>query len=119
MVRAIRGATTVENNTAEEILNETKLLLLKLIEENNLVNDDLISAIFTVTRDLDVEFPAVAARQIGWKHIALMCTNEMEVQGSLKKCIRVLVNFNTNKKNEDLKYVYLNKARKLRPDLFE
>ena len=119
MVRAIRGATTVESNTKSDIINETKVLLTKLIEENNLEYDDLISAIFTVTRDLDEEYPAVAARQIGWKHVALMCANEMEVKGSLEKCIRVLVNFNTNKKNDELKYVYLNKAKILRPDLFE
>lgn len=118
MVRAVRGATTVENNSADEIIKETTEVLKRLIEENNIEYDDLISAMFTVTKDLDAEFPAVAARQIGWKNVALMCTYEIDVPGSLEKCIRVLVNFNTNKKNEELKYVYLNKAKKLRPDLF-
>lgn len=117
MVRAVRGATTVENNNAEEIVKETKVLLQKLVEVNSIKEDELISAVFSVTKDLDAEFPAVAARQIGWTNVALMCANEMVVSGSLEKCIRVMVTFNTEKKNSDLKYIYLNKAKVLRPDL--
>jgi chorismate mutase len=117
MVRAVRGATTVESNNADEIIKETGELLKKIIEENSIKTDDIISAFFSVTRDLDAVFPAVAARQLGWTNIALMCTNEIDVPGSLEKCIRVLIHFNTDKKNEEMKYIYLKQAKSLRPDL--
>ncbi|MCX7921783.1 MAG: chorismate mutase [Clostridia bacterium] len=118
MVRAIRGATTVENNDATEIINETRVLLSEIIEKNALELNNVISVIFSVTNDLDAAFPAVAARQIGWTNIALMCTNEINVPGSLKKCIRILVHFNTEKSNEEVAHVYLKGARILRPDLY-
>lgn len=117
MVRAVRGATTVKNNAAEEIIDETKVLLLKIVEENSIDKDDLISIVFSATKDLNADYPAVAAREIGWTHLALMCTNEMDVPGRLEKCIRVMLTFNTHKKNEDLKYIYLNEAKILRPDI--
>lgn len=79
--------------------------------------DDIISIIFTVTNDLNAAFPAVAARNLGWTSIALMCTNEIDVPGSLKKCIRVLLHVNTDKKNDEIKHIYLNNAKVLRPDL--
>ena len=82
-------------------------------------NEDVISIVFTVTRDLDAAFPAVAARQIGLTDIALMCMNEISVPGSLEKCIRVMIHFNTDKSNSEIKHVYLNRARILRPDLVE
>ncbi|HHW49719.1 MAG TPA: chorismate mutase [Clostridiaceae bacterium] len=116
-VRAIRGATTVESNSHDEIINETKELLLKIVEENNIVQEDIISIIFSVTRDLDAAFPAVAARQLGWTSIALMCTNEIDVPGSIKKCIRVLMHINTEKRNSDIRHIYLKGAKVLRPDL--
>jgi chorismate mutase len=119
MVRAVRGATTVEVNTREAIIGATAELLVRLTEENGIDKDDIISVIFTATKDLDAEYPAVAARQLGWTDIGLICVNEMEVKGSLKKCIRVLLQFNSDKKNSDLKYVYLKEAKKLRPDLFQ
>ena len=117
--RAIRGAITVENNDAAEIINETRTLLEKIINLNELCNEDVISIVFTVTRDLDAAFPAVAARQIGLTDIALMCMNEISVPGSLEKCIRVMIHFNTDKSNSEIKHVYLNRARILRPDLVE
>jgi len=117
MVRAIRGATTVENNDAVEILRETEKLLVEIYEKNKLKEEDIISIIFTVTNDLNATFPAVAARNLGWTSIALMCTNEIPVPGSLEKCIRVLMHINTEKRNEEIKHIYLNNAKVLRPDL--
>lgn len=119
MVRAVRGATTVEHNNAEEIVGETETLLKKIIDENALDIEDIISVIFSVTSDLNAEFPAVAARRLGWSDIALLCTYEIDVPGSIEKCIRVMLHCNTGKKNSDMKYVYLKGARKLRPDLSE
>lgn len=119
MVRAIRGAITIESNTVEEILKETKTLLTELEKANNLILDDVISIIFSSTKDLDAGFPAVAARQLGWTDIALMCTNEIDVPGSLKMCIRVMMHVNTEKRNKELKHVYMKGAKVLRPDLQE
>lgn len=116
-VRAIRGAVTVENNTAPEIIEETRQLLLEIEHKNEFLQDDIISIIFSVTSDLNAAFPAVAARQIGWNNIALMCTNEVDVLGSLKKCIRVLIHINTDKSNYEIKHIYLKGAKVLRPDL--
>lgn len=117
LVRAVRGAITVEQNTKEEILTSTEELLREIVKRNNLDNDNIISAVFTMTNDLNAAFPAVAARQLGWTDISLMCTNEINVPGSLQKCIRVLIHFNTDKSNKDIKHVYLREAEKLRPDL--
>lgn len=117
MVAAIRGATTVVSNTEQEILDATAELLEKMTEQNGITADDIISIIFTTTKDLNSAFPAVAARRLGWTHTAMICTNEIDVPGSLKKCIRVMMHINTGKKNEDLKYIYLRDARLLRPDL--
>ncbi len=116
-VRAVRGAITVTDNTKELILEGTKELLVEIIERNSLENIDMISAIFTVTQDLNATFPAVAARQIGWNDIPLMCTNEIDVPGSLEKCIRVLIHINTEKSNMEINHVYLKGAQVLRPDL--
>lgn len=118
-VRAIRGATTTLNNDSAEIIAETEVLLHEIIKRNDLDTDDIISALFTVTKDLDAAFPAAAARKIGWTGIALLCTNEIDVPGSLGKCIRVMVYFNTDKTNNQIKHVYLNEAKILRPDLGE
>jgi len=116
-VRAVRGAITVENNTPEEILEETANMLKAIVEKNQIEKDDIISAFFSVTKDLDAAFPAAAARKIGWTDIALMCTNEIDVPGSLQKCIRVMVHFNTNKANSELVHVYMKGAKVLRPDI--
>lgn len=118
-VRAIRGATTVETNTDHQMLEETKTLLSEICERNQITQDDIISIIFTVTHDLDAAFPAVAAREIGWCDVALLCMNEVDVPGSLKMCIRVLMHINTDKEKNEIKHIYLNKAKALRPDLFD
>jgi len=117
LVRAIRGATTVDNNDSNEILEETGKLLTEIIEKNNICEDDVISIIFSVTKDLNAAFPAVAARKLGWTNVALFCTNEMDVPGGLLKCIRVLIHINTELSNKDIKHVYLKGAKVLRPDL--
>ena len=93
--RGIRGATTVEHNEREEILAVTKELLELLISRNELRAEEIASAIFTVTEDLDAEFPALAARHLGWTEVALLCAREIPVPNSLEKCIRVLLHVNT------------------------
>ena len=94
--RGIRGATTADANTREAILAATREMLALLIEQNRLQPDDIVSAIFSTTPDLNAEFPAVAARDLGWVDTALLCTHEMAVPGSLPRCIRVLIHWNTS-----------------------
>lgn len=118
-VRAIRGATTADNNTEQDIINETKALLQEMVERNGIEKDDIISIFFTTTHDLNAAFPAAAARKLGWNDVALMCSNEIPVPGSIEKCIRVMMHVNTEKANNDIKHVFLKGARSLRPDLNE
>lgn len=113
--RGIRGATTVESNAREEILAATTELLQQLIERNNLHPDQIASVIFTATDDLDAEFPAVAARSLGWEATALICAREIPVPGSLRKCIRVLIHVNTTCSAAEIQHVYLREAISLRP----
>ena len=117
MVRAIRGAITVKENTTEEIIRGTKDLLNQAIKANDLKQDDMISIIFSVTEDLNAAFPAVAAREIGLTDVPLICTNEINVPESLKKCIRFLMHVETDKAKSEIKHVYLEGAKVLRPDL--
>jgi len=116
-VRGIRGAITVEENRADEIVSATKELLEKLREANGFKIGDVCTALFSVTGDLDAQFPAVAARELGWMFTPLLCTNEVPVPGSLEKCIRVLLQVNTNRSQDEMAHVYLREAKKLRPDL--
>ncbi|MEN8906676.1 MAG: chorismate mutase [Clostridiales bacterium] len=118
-VLAVRGATTVNNNDSVEIIDETKKLLSDIIEKNSIDLEDIISVIFTMTDDLNDSFPAIAARQIGWKDIPLMCMKELNVKDSLEKCIRVMFYINSEKERKDVKHIYLNKSKILRPDLEE
>ncbi len=115
--RGVRGATTVQNNQRDEILRETRRLLALIIKLNGIAAEDVASVIFTTTPDLNAEFPALAARQLGWKEAALLCGHEMHVPGSLPRCIRILVHWNTEKPAADIRHVYLNDAQQLRPDL--
>ncbi|MCE9604694.1 MAG: chorismate mutase [Planctomycetia bacterium] len=115
--RGVRGATTVENDNREEILAATRQLLALMIRINGIEAPDVASAIFTTTVDLNAEFPALAARQLGWLDIALLCTHELDVPGSLRKCIRVLLHWNTEKPAAEIQHVYIRDAVKLRPDL--
>jgi len=116
-VRGVRGATTVGKNDREEILERTGELLRALVERNGIAPADIASAVFSVTGDIDAEFPAVAARRMGWIYTPLMCTREIPVPGSLPLCIRVLLHVNTDRPQEDIIHLYLREARKLRPDL--
>lgn len=117
MVRAVRGAITVDDNDKEEILSRTEVLLKEIIDTNHMVQEDMISIIFTVTADLDKVFPAVAARHLGITDVPLMCMQEIPVPGSLPKCVRILLHFNTDKSNSDILHQYLRGATVLRPDL--
>lgn len=114
--RGIRGATTADENSREAILAATREMLQQLIAANGIEEDDVASAVFTTTGDLDAEFPAVAARELGWTNTALMCGHEMNVPGSLQSCIRVLIHWNTSRRADEIVHVYLRGARSLRPE---
>lgn len=116
-VRAIRGAITVEENTAECILEAAKTLLTEISQRNHLNQEDIISVFFSTTKDLNAIFPAVAARQMGWTDTPLFCSNEMDVPGSLAKCLRVLIHVNTDIPKNKIAHIYLKGAQVLRPDL--
>lgn len=113
-IRGIRGATTVSHNKKEEIIAATKALLSEIAGSNQLKVEEIASIIFSVTRELDAEFPAVAARELGWEETPLLCSKEIDVPGSLPKCIRVLLHVNTQKQQSEMKHVYLKDAVKLR-----
>ena len=113
--RGIRGATTVEQNTSEDILEGTAELLTVLARLNDLTPDDVASAFFTTTVDLDAAFPALAARDLGWTEVPLMCAHEMAVGGALAKVVRILLHVNTDRSPREIRHVYLRGARTLRP----
>ncbi len=115
--RGVRGATTVASNDREEILTATRQLLALMIRLNGIESRDVASAVFSTTRDLDAEFPALAARQLGWIDVPLMCGHEISVPGSLPLCIRVLLHWNTEKEQSEIEHVYVREANRLRPDL--
>ncbi len=117
-VRGIRGATTVCENQAEAVLSATRELLLAILEANpSLRPDDIASAFFTVTHDLIAAHPARAARDMGWGEVPLMCAQEIPVPGSLPCCIRVMIMWNTDRLQKEIRHVYLRDAVQLRPDL--
>ena len=117
--RGIKGATTVERNTREDILAATTELLQLMVEHNDIDPDDVASALFTTTADLNAEFPAVAARRIGWTEVPLCCAHELDVPGSLRMCLRILLHINTDKAARDIVHIYVRGAKVLRPDLVE
>lgn len=114
--RGVRGATTAATNTAEDILEVTDELLRVVISLNALDPADVASVVFTTTPDLTATFPALAARDIGWTEVPLLCTHEMAVPGSLQACVRVLIHVNTTKAAAEIKHVYLKGASSLRPE---
>ena len=115
LCRGIRGATTAEENTKEAIFSATKELVSAVVEANDMGKSQVAAAFFTTTQDLNAAFPATVVREeMGWDHIALMCSHEMAVPGSLPKCIRVLVLVNTEKEQQELVNVYLKDAVNLR-----
>jgi len=115
--RAIRGATTVESDSPELIRRATRELLETIVARNGITSADVVSAIFTVTHDITSEFPAHAARELGWLDVPLLCTLEIPVPGSLGRCIRVLLHVDTDVPRTGIRHVYLHEARTLRPDL--
>jgi chorismate mutase len=115
--RGIRGATTVDVDSAAAILEATRELLSQIVEANDVVADDVASALFTITPDLAATFPARAARDMGWQQVALMDAQEIPVPGSLPRCVRVLIHWNTEKSQAEVRHVYLRGAASLRPDL--
>src|SRR5262249_27120663 len=115
--RGVRGATTIGQNDREEILTATRQLLALLIRRNGIDSRDVASALFTTTPDVDAEFPALAARQLGWLDVPLLCGHEMSIPGSLPHCIRVLVHWNTDKSQTEIQHIYIREAERLRPDL--
>ncbi len=117
-VRAIRGAITVPRDTPEDIADATRELLRTIAERNELVKEDLVSIIFTMTHDLSSDFPAVAARALGMSDVPLLCTQEIPVPGSLERCIRVMVHCYAPPERRT-RHVYLREARQLRTDLPE
>jgi chorismate mutase len=117
VVRGIRGATTVSEDTAAAILEATGELVREIVAANTLKPEDVASALFTVTPDLHAEFPAAAARRMGWTMVPLLNFTEIGVPGRLERCIRVLVHVNTARTQNEMVHVYLREAVALRPDL--
>ncbi|MEM9644128.1 MAG: chorismate mutase [Planctomycetota bacterium] len=115
--RGVRGAITVETDSREEVLLATRQLLALMIRRNSMDSADIASAFFTVTKDLQSEFPALAARQLGWLEVPLLCGYEVSIEGSLPRCIRILLHWNTDKTQSEIQHVYVREAVKLRPDL--
>jgi chorismate mutase len=115
--RGIRGATTVDADTAEAIWAATRELLEAMIAANDIHEDDVASVIFTTTPDLSAAHPAKAARDMGWTDVALIGCMEMDVPNSVKMCVRILIHWNTPKRNAELRHIFMRNAVVLRPDL--
>lgn len=113
-VRGIRGATTAEENSRDSILEATTDLVERMIEANDIDSDDVAAAFFTATQDLNAEFPALAARRLGWDNVALMCAHEIAVPGAPARCIRALVLVNTTRGADELRNIYIRGAEHLR-----
>jgi chorismate mutase len=117
-VRGLRGATTVEKNESAEILQATRELLQELLSANGITTyEDVVSAIFTTTTDVNAVFPAEAARAIGMSQVPLLCASEIAVPGAMPRCIRILLHVNTEQPQSAMKHVYLREAKRLRPDM--
>ncbi len=114
--RGVRGATTIPHDDREEVLRATRELLALMIRLNGIEPADVASAIFTTTRDIRSVFPALAGRQLGWIEVPLLCGNEMDVEGGLPLCIRILLHWNTDLPQNAIQHVYLRDATALRPD---
>jgi chorismate mutase len=116
-VRGIRGAINVAKNEKEEILLRTGELLRAMVRSNRVRADDVAAAIFSLTPDLDAEFPAIAARRMGWDDVPLMCASELDVPKGMKKVVRILLLVNSNVPPGKIRHQYLGKTPALRPDL--
>jgi len=118
-VRAIRGATTLDVDERGHVLARTGELVAEMLRRNDLVEDDLISIVFTATDDVHSAFPAEAAREAGITHVPLLCARELEIEGSVARCIRVMMHAYTPRSATELRHAYLHGARQLRTDLPE
>lgn len=118
-VRALRGATTADADTKEQVAERTVALLAAMLERNGVAHEDLISIIFTTTPDLVSMFPATAARTMGLGDVPLLCASEIDVAGATPRCIRILLHLTTGRARDELHHVYLHGARALRDDLPE
>lgn len=116
-VRGLRGATTVAEDTSEEVIRATAELLREMMERNGISRDDLVTIIFTATPDITSEFPAAAARSIGISDIPLLCACEIDVRGAIPRVIRILMHIYTERARDELRHVYLKDAQPLRTDL--
>lgn len=116
-MRGIRGAITVEENNAEQMQNATQELLKEMLAKNSLNTEDIVSAIFTVTPDLDAIFPASGARKMGWNQVPMLDAYEIAVPGALPHCIRVLLHVETPLSQKEVQHIYLRKAEALRKDI--
>lgn len=118
-VRALRGATTLDVDERLHLLERTGELVTALLARNGLVEDDLVSIVFTATDDVHSAFPAEAAREAGIRHVPLLCARELEIEGAVPRCVRILVHAYTTRGPQELRHVYLHGARQLRTDLPE
>jgi chorismate mutase len=118
-VRALRGATTIDADTEEQINARVQALVSAMLESNGVAKDDLISIIFTATDDVTAMFPATAARAVGLGDVPLLCARELDIKGGTPLCIRVLMHLTTDLSRQELHHVYLEGARALRDDLPE
>ena|ERR1700722_17064931 len=116
-VRAVRGATTVDRDTPEAITERVVALLEQILDRNGLVEDDIISILFTATEDIVSTFPATAARSMGLGAVPLICARELAITGSVDHCIRVMLHVNTEHSRDEIHHVYLEGAQGLRDDL--
>ncbi len=118
-VRGIRGATTVNDNSKKSILEGTKELLIELRTANKFDTEDIVTIFFSSTPDLNAAFPAAAARELGWNMVPLFGMQEANIKEGLKKCIRILIQINSNKLQAEMKHCYLHEAKGLRKDLID
>ena len=119
VVRALRGATTVDVDEPAHITERVLALLQRLLEANGIDHDDIVSVLFTATDDIHSMFPATAARKFGWGDVPLICARELDIEGATPRCIRVLVHLNTERSRRELHHIYLEGAVGLRDDLPE
>lgn len=118
MIRGVRGATTVTENSAIEMMDKTKALVEEMVQVNNIAVSSISHILFSVTNDLNAGFPAKVVREMsGWSHVPVMCMKEVDVPNSLPMCIRVMMVINTSKSQEEIQHIFQNDAVKLRPDL--
>jgi chorismate mutase len=116
-VRALRGATTIDVDTAEQVRDRTVALVKEMLGANDIHHDDLISVIFTATDDIHSMFPALAAREYGLGDVPLMCARELDIKGARPSCIRILMHMTTDRERDELHHIYLEGATDLRDDL--